>query len=120
MHLGINGKYALVTGGTHGIGKAIALSLAIEGCHVAVFSRTEECVEKMRNELSAIDGNHLCFVSDVLDEDGYQETYNEIEKVWPEVIFADTMKSKVVSFIGNRIAWHHTVLKDSQYRSAYN
>lgn len=85
MHLGINGKYALVTGGTHGIGRAIALSLAREGCHVAVFSRTEERVEKMRNELSAIDGNHLCFVSDVLDEDGYQETYNEIEKVWPGV-----------------------------------
>ncbi len=85
MDFGVKSKFALVTGGTHGIGKAIALGLAIEGCHVAVFSRTEERVEKMRKELSAIDGNHLCFVSDVLDEDGYQETYNEIEKVWPGV-----------------------------------
>tara|TARA_Y100000590_G_scaffold389892_1_gene465250 strand:+ start:181 stop:963 length:783 start_codon:yes stop_codon:yes gene_type:complete len=42
MELGIKGKYAVVTGGTHGIGLATALNLAREGCNVAVCSRTNE------------------------------------------------------------------------------
>jgi len=51
MELGLKGKKALVTGGTHGIGRAIALALAEEGCDVAVCSRTEERVEKTVKEI---------------------------------------------------------------------
>ena len=41
MNLGIEGKKALVTAGSRGIGNAIACSLADEGAEVAVVSRTE-------------------------------------------------------------------------------
>ena len=42
MNLGISNKFALVTGGSHGIGKAIALSLASEGVNVAVCGRNQK------------------------------------------------------------------------------
>ncbi len=42
MDLKIKGKYALVTGGSHGIGKEIALSLADEGCNVAICATSED------------------------------------------------------------------------------
>ena len=45
MDLGIKGKYALVTGGSHGIGRSTALALAQEGCNVALCSRTRERIE---------------------------------------------------------------------------
>jgi len=51
MDLGIKGKYALVTGGSHGIGRSIALALAEEGCNVAVFSRDSNKVKKVVEEL---------------------------------------------------------------------
>lgn len=42
MDLGIRGKCALVTGGTHGIGHATANALADEGCNVAVCARNQD------------------------------------------------------------------------------
>jgi len=53
MDLGIKGKYALVTGGSRGIGRSIALALAEEGCNVAICARNEERIEETVVELEA-------------------------------------------------------------------
>ena len=42
MELGLANKFALVTGGSHGIGRAIALALAEEGCNVAICARNSD------------------------------------------------------------------------------
>lgn len=41
MELGLRGKVALVTGGSRGLGRAVCLTLAAEGTHVAVNYRSE-------------------------------------------------------------------------------
>ena len=46
MDLGLKGKKALVTGGTRGIGHAIASLLAAEGCDVAICARNREAVDQ--------------------------------------------------------------------------
>jgi 3-oxoacyl-[acyl-carrier protein] reductase len=42
MDLHLTGKLAVITGGSRGIGRSIALRLAEEGCNVAICGRTQE------------------------------------------------------------------------------
>src|SRR5215468_7632138 len=53
MDLGLRGKRAIVTGGSLGIGKAIARELAREGADVAIVARTKDKLETAARELAA-------------------------------------------------------------------
>jgi 3-oxoacyl-[acyl-carrier protein] reductase len=53
MDLDLKGRIAFVTGASRGIGKAIALALAAEGVHLALFGRDVERCEKLAQELRA-------------------------------------------------------------------
>src|SRR5215470_11834992 len=53
MDLGLKGKSAVVLGGTRGIGRAIAATLAGEGANVAVCARNAEQVAATVAELKA-------------------------------------------------------------------
>ena len=52
MDLKLNGKTALVTGASMGIGKAIARALAAEGVDVAICARRKEALEVAAAEIA--------------------------------------------------------------------
>src|SRR5207249_6076958 len=66
MDLGLNGKRARVTGGSLGIGKAIALELAREGVDVAIVARRRDRLEAAARELEGQTGRTVIrLVADV-------------------------------------------------------
>lgn len=56
MELGLTGKVAIVGGSSRGIGKAIALALAQEGCDVAICARGEEDLRTTAEEIRSQTG----------------------------------------------------------------
>ncbi|MEI2691735.1 MAG: SDR family NAD(P)-dependent oxidoreductase [Anaerolineae bacterium] len=81
MFTGLKGKKVLVTGGTSGIGQAIAVRFAAEGAHVAINFRTHpedavetdelvhQALEQCIHEVTAHGVNHVLVQADVSKED---------------------------------------------------
>jgi NAD(P)-dependent dehydrogenase (short-subunit alcohol dehydrogenase family) len=70
MDLGLKGKRAIVTGGSRGIGKAIARQLAEEGVDVVISARNKDQVRATAAELSAATGRRVIpAIADTRDKD---------------------------------------------------
>ena len=68
MDLGLNGKKAIITGGSRGIGRAIAETLGREGAAVAICARTEEGLQQTAREMRAMGITVHAKTLDVSDE----------------------------------------------------
>jgi len=67
MDLGLKGKKAIVTGGTRGIGRAIANLLIEEGCDIGICARTAAQIEEATVAFKAKGVNSFGSVVDVAD-----------------------------------------------------
>ena len=70
MDLGLEGRVAVVTGGSQGIGREIALLLAAEGADVVIAARRTETLERTAAELRALGRTAVAVTADVSTPDG--------------------------------------------------
>jgi 3-oxoacyl-[acyl-carrier protein] reductase len=61
----LDGKVAIVTGASRGIGRAVALTLARNGARVSLAARTETQLEMLRSEIAALGGEAAVLPTDV-------------------------------------------------------
>jgi 3-oxoacyl-[acyl-carrier protein] reductase len=70
MDLGIEGRVALVTAASKGLGRASALALAEEGCRVVICARGEEALADAAQEIgNAGSGDVLAVIDDITEAD---------------------------------------------------
>ena len=81
----LNGKIALVTGGTRGIGKAIVLKLAEAGATVCFTGRSQEAADALLAELKEKGSQGLFLKSDIADFDQCQDTIKEVVKEFKKI-----------------------------------
>ncbi len=73
MELGLRQKSAIVTGGSRGIGRSCALSLAREGARVCVAARSRERLEEVVREIGDAGGEGLSVEADLTTMHGCRE-----------------------------------------------
>lgn len=70
-------KVALVTGGSRGIGRAVALTLAKQGMHVAICGRTEKSLEQTTADISSCGVKSWGLKADVSRVDDVERFVND-------------------------------------------
>ncbi|HWP30257.1 MAG TPA: 3-oxoacyl-[acyl-carrier-protein] reductase [Fimbriimonadales bacterium] len=76
--MSLEGKVAIITGASRGIGKEIAIALAREGADVACIAKTVEALEKTINEITSLNKKALALACDVGVS---EETAKSVEQV---------------------------------------
>jgi 3-oxoacyl-[acyl-carrier protein] reductase len=80
MNLGLQGKRALVMGGSRGIGRGIAAALAAEGAAVAIVSRDQAALDRTAAEIAAATGGDvLAVAADLADRAALATAFAAIE-----------------------------------------
>lgn len=83
METFLTGKHAVVTGGTRGIGRAIAASLLRAGAAVAICGRTRESVDQAITELKQSTGGDVFgHPADVSNSDHVSRFFDVVESRW--------------------------------------
>lgn len=82
MAKSLDGRIALVTGASRGIGRAIALKLALEGAHVIATARTVGGLEELDDEIQAGGGTATLVPLDIKDFEGIDRLGTPVAERW--------------------------------------
>ena len=86
MDLGVEGKVAIITGGSEGIGRAAAERLSAEGAKVALVARTQADLDRVAAEISGQTGNEVIGLgTDVRSEDAVKAMVDAVVAKWGRI-----------------------------------
>lgn len=81
----VKDKVAIVTGGSRGIGKVIAMTLVKEGAKVSIWARTPEPLEKAAQEMRAEGGEALAIRTDVSVSEWVNRSTQQVLETWGKI-----------------------------------
>ena len=85
MPSALKSKVAIITGGSRGIGKAIAHRLALEGCDVLLAAQTRQNLEEAAGEISATGKRAEIFATDLRTLPGCEAVQEKLESTYGKV-----------------------------------
>jgi NAD(P)-dependent dehydrogenase (short-subunit alcohol dehydrogenase family) len=78
----LNGRIALVTGASRGIGRALALAMAGEGAHVVAVARTTGALEELDDAIKSAGGSASLVPMDLRKPDGIDQLGGVVFERW--------------------------------------
>jgi NAD(P)-dependent dehydrogenase (short-subunit alcohol dehydrogenase family) len=102
----INGKNALITGSSRGVGQQIALGLARLGCNVIVHGRTKESCSKTRALLKKYKVNVYCVYGELSEESDVNQLVKQVRdlKISVDILYNN---AAIMTPFQNNI-WNHS------------
>lgn len=76
----LTGKIAVITGGSRGLGRAMALSLSAAGATIALAARDAEKLAEVKAEIEAAGGKAAAYVVDVVSEESVAKLQSDVSK----------------------------------------
>jgi NAD(P)-dependent dehydrogenase (short-subunit alcohol dehydrogenase family) len=104
----LDGRVAVVIGGSTGLGREISLGFAAAGADVVASSRTNEHVDEVARAIEALGGRTLREVCDVLDRASIQQLHDAVMKAFGKVdilVNAAGMAKKVPTLDEDEDEW---------------
>ncbi len=109
----LDGKIALVTGASRGIGYAVSLAFAREGAHVVAVARTEGGLEELDDAIKAVGGSATLVPLDLTDYEGVDRLGAALFERWGhlDVLVGNAGTLGVISPIGHVTPkdWHSAI-----------
>ena len=81
----LKGHVVMITGGSKGLGIALARRFAKEGCRLIICARTREELEDAQKELQAKGASVIAFVCDVTDRHAVEQTIDDAQRRFGEI-----------------------------------
>ncbi|MEP7198947.1 MAG: SDR family NAD(P)-dependent oxidoreductase, partial [Chloroflexota bacterium] len=114
MNFGLTHKVALVTAASRGLGKAVALELAQEGCRVVICARNADGIQRAAADIRQRTGTEvLVHTADVTDAEQIKRLVDETTQKYGgvDILFANA---------GGPPPGQFAQLSDEQWQSAVN
>lgn len=107
MDFGLTDKYAMVTGGSHGIGRSTALALAREGCNVAICARNQGKLDLTVSEIREYGVEAVGICTDVLKPEDIKRAVSSLIDSWHTIHI-------LINNIGGGGRWGNPVVEETE------
>lgn len=117
----LNGRIALVTGASSGIGRVLAQGLAAQGARVVAVARRAERLADLVDEIAGRGGTAIAAQADVIDMDSVERAFNLAEQRFGtvDVVISNAGVSDARNFLKIDAAARDAVL-DTNFRGVWN
>ena len=81
----LSGKTAIVTGASKGIGKSIAINLALCGAKISLVARNKKNLDSVKNTIINSGGEAQSFIGDVTNIESFSTIVSQTIKNWQKI-----------------------------------